>query len=98
LPPAEKGSKAAAGIAPLPISDEQRQQLESGQRPEGFAPDGDFEGRGGRDGEGHVNIASGLMGILRNLGVIAVVTAASVAIRWLYRRLLGRRNPRPASA
>lgn len=83
---------------PANLTAEQQQQLESGVRPEGFAPGGDFEGRGGRGGEGHIDIAFGLMGILRNLGIIAIVTAAIVAIRWMYRRLLGRRKARPAPA
>lgn len=71
------------------LTDEQIQQLQAGQRPPDFNEGGfEREGRGeGRQG------AAGWFGILRNLAIIAVVTAVVVAIKWLYARLFGRRKP-----
>ena len=72
-----------------PSGDLTTEQLQAGARLEGF------EGRG--RGEGHVDVAAGLMGVLRNLGIIAAITAVIIAIRWLFRRF-GGRKPRPTPA
>lgn len=74
---------------PANLTEAQIQQMQAGQRPEGFGKGGfEREGRGeGRRG------AAGWFGILRNLGIIAVVTVVVVALKWLYARLFRRHKP-----
>ncbi|MER2600005.1 MAG: hypothetical protein ABTQ73_10840 [Caldilineales bacterium] len=81
---------------PTNLTPQQMQQFESGQPSEGFAPNGNFEGSE-RGGEGRIDIGRGLMGLLRNVIIIAAVTAAVIVIRWLFRRMRGPK-PRPSPA
>lgn len=69
-------------------------EFEGRQRPEGDFDHGERgEHEGGRDGQA----GSLLAGLIRNLGIVALIVSGVVLGQWLWSRLSGRGSPRKAA-